>query len=95
MPLSEIIIDNYILLFLLLLPVIYFIARDIIGIFYHKKSSKLQKQRIIESEQKIFKLLQESDTQKAELIKNLIDLRKKVANDIDKVNQKLDDEQKK
>ena len=91
MSFIEIVQENYIILALVLTPLFYFVFRDIVSVYRNKKNIENHKQRIIESERRIFQLLQESDTNKAELIAQISSIRQKMSADIDRVNQSLDD----
>tara|TARA_B100001094_G_C17559690_1_gene497720 strand:+ start:128 stop:403 length:276 start_codon:yes stop_codon:yes gene_type:complete len=71
-------IQENILIFLILLPIVYILSRDIIGIFNRKRRKKEDEIRLRESEDRILKLMKQLDINREALMKQLSTIQNKI-----------------
>lgn len=65
-------------IFLLLLPVIYIVTRDIVSIYKGKQQKKEDEIRLRESEERIAKLMKQLDVNRDSLLKQLTLIQNKI-----------------
>tara|TARA_B100000427_G_scaffold242924_1_gene205878 strand:- start:20261 stop:20548 length:288 start_codon:yes stop_codon:yes gene_type:complete len=83
------------LLLAIVLPVTYFILKDIFAFFRERNALKRHKKTIIESEKRILELIKQSDQNKVELLNQLSSLKNKIDGSISEIDDKINDEKEK
>jgi hypothetical protein len=71
-------IQENILIFLILLPILYIVSRDIISIINRKNRKKEDEIRLRESEERILKLMKKLDINRESLMKQLSIIQNKI-----------------
>ena len=99
MTFAEFIDDNTWVLILFIFPVLYIISRDIVRAIHGYREKKFREKELIESEQRMYELIKESDQNKEELVQRLKDLKDRVEESRDfmqsEIDKQRDEEEKK
>ncbi|MBA95230.1 MAG: hypothetical protein CMP21_05720 [Rickettsiales bacterium] len=78
----------------IILPVAYFVFRDLYAAYRERRNLEKNKQAIIESEKRIYELIKQTDQNKVDLINQLASLKKKVDSSLSDIDNEINDKQK-
>ena len=79
----------------ILLPITYFVVKDLYTAYRERKNLEKHKKAMIESERRIFELIKQSDKNKVDLINKLSSLKDTIDGSISEIDKESDDKEKK
>ena len=93
MNITDIIFEQKVLLLIVSFPIVYFITRDIYGIFKEKKRIKEEEQRIIDSEKRILGLVKDLNSNREHLIEHINNIQKTLDLQSEQLKQQINEQE--